>query len=417
MLKNWTILSALSPDVRKLIAAWGFISLGYYGIVGVLVNLYLLRLGYGIEFIGLFIAAGQGLWAAAALPIGALSRRIGLRTALILSPTFTGVGIGLMLLVEMLPSDLWTVWLLGGWLMAWIGATLLNVSSAPYLMLAARPEERNIVFSAQSAIIAFMGFAGGIIAGLAPTLAAGLLGLSLEDAAPYRIGLWLAPIANLCAVWLLMGISPLRVKKQDATQTAAKPPIRLLALLAAIVFLQAAGGGAARTFFNVFLDIGLRVPPAQIGAIMGIAQLLPVFAAMFAPQLLNRFGSATTLAIAGGGLMLSLLLLGIADHWLLAGIAFAVVVTMVGVSGIAYNIFGQELVHAQWRTISAAVVSIGLAVGWAMTAGVGGYLVEAVGFRNFFFLCALLVFGSVLVITGYNRGRRTVPAPAPSAAE
>ena len=144
---------------------------------------------------------------------------------------------------------------------------------------------------------------------------------------------------------------------------------------------------------------------------MGIAQLLPVFAAMFAPQLLDRFGSAATLAIGGGGLTLSLLLLGMSQHWAVAGISFAIIVSMIGVSGIAQNIFSQELVSAQWRTLAAAVVSTCLAVGWSVSAGIGGYLVGAFGFRNFFFLCALLTFGSVLVVNAYNSGRRGVLAP------
>ena len=335
MLKNWSILREFSPDVRRLIGVWGFMAFGYFGITGVLVNLYLLRLGYGVEFIGLLIALGQGLWAVTSLPAGALSRRIGLRTAMILAPAFVAGGLGLMLLVEMLPRSVWSMWLFAGWMTSWIGASLLNVSSAPYMMLAARPEERNMAFSAQSAVIAFMGFAGGVVAGLVPTLIARLLGISLDDPAPYRIGLWLAPAAYLCALWLMTGASPLRIENQGVPQTEAKAPVRLLGLLAAIVILQAVGGGAARSFFNIFLDTGLDVPTSQIGAIMGIAQLLPVFVAMFAPQLLDRSGSSSTLAIGGGGLTLSLLLLGMSQHWAVAGISFAIIVSMIGVSGIA----------------------------------------------------------------------------------
>ncbi len=186
MLRNWSILRSFSPDVRRLIGVWGFMAFGYFGISSVLVNLYLLRLGYGVEFIGLLIASGQALWAITSLPAGALSRRIGLRTTLILAPAFVAAGLGLMLLVEMLPRSAWSTWLFAGWMISWIGASLLNVSSTPYMMLAARPEERNIAFSTQSAVTAFMGFAGGVVAGLVPALIARLLGISPDDPDKYR---------------------------------------------------------------------------------------------------------------------------------------------------------------------------------------------------------------------------------------
>ena len=43
-----------------------------------------------------------------------------------------------------------------------------------------------------------------------------------------------------------------------------------------------------RTFFNVYLDTGLGVTPATIGTIMGVAQLLPIGAALVVPVLVAR---------------------------------------------------------------------------------------------------------------------------------
>jgi hypothetical protein len=51
-----------------------------------------------------------------------------------------------------------------------------------------------------------------------------------------------------------------------------------------------------RTFFNVYLDAGLAVPSAQIGTIMGAAQLLPIVAALAAPILMARLGTGYALA-------------------------------------------------------------------------------------------------------------------------
>ena len=60
-------------------ALWG----GFFGIHGVLFNLYLLRLGYDAEFIGWVNGVGRFTFGAASLPAGALGGRLGNRRTII----------------------------------------------------------------------------------------------------------------------------------------------------------------------------------------------------------------------------------------------------------------------------------------------------------------------------------------------
>ena len=53
-------------------------------LIPVLQNLYLLRLGFDVQSIGLLVGLGQVVWAATALPADLLNNRIGLRNALML---------------------------------------------------------------------------------------------------------------------------------------------------------------------------------------------------------------------------------------------------------------------------------------------------------------------------------------------
>ena len=50
----------------------------------------------------------------------------------------------------------------------------------------------------------------------------------------------------------------------------------------------------------------------------------------------------------------------------------------------ARNIFSQEIVAAPWRTTGAAVLTIGMALGWATSAAGGGFLIGTVGFGGLF---------------------------------
>src|SRR5580765_7290642 len=121
MLRDWQVLFTSNRNVRLFLIVWGLIAFAYFGVQGVLLNLYLLRLGFDTPFIGSLIASGQLAWALAALPAGAIGKRVGLRAALMVGNALVALGVALVLLVERLPQSEWTVWLYLGWILSWIG--------------------------------------------------------------------------------------------------------------------------------------------------------------------------------------------------------------------------------------------------------------------------------------------------------
>ena len=74
MFHSWHVLRAFKGGTRMFLLVCALDAFGYFGIQGVLLNLYLLRLGFGSPFIGLLIASGQCIWAITALPAGAIGR-------------------------------------------------------------------------------------------------------------------------------------------------------------------------------------------------------------------------------------------------------------------------------------------------------------------------------------------------------
>lgn len=207
---------------------------------------------------------------------------------------------------------------------------------------------------------------------------------------------------------LIARASPLKLEEETTHQTRPAAPLGLFVLLGVIVFLQTAGEGGARAFFNVYLDTDLNVATAQIGAAMGFAQLLPVAASMVTPFLLERWGTEKTLMITGLTLCLILVVMGLVPHWLVAAICFSAIISLSSIGGTSRNLFSQELVVQRWRTTSSAILTIGLASGWAVMSAMGGPVVERVGFRGFFFVNAGLAFLSVMVLLGYMRRQRKV---------
>ena len=407
MLKSWSIAFTFSSDVKRILGAWAMVAFAYFGIMGVVLNLFLLRLGFDVKFIGLLIASGQLVWALTSLPAGAIGRRIGLRNAIIWGHAAVGLGMGMLILVELLPRPLWAPWIFLWWLVCWGGGGLNTVNSTPYIMSAATVHERKHAFSSQSAIIALFGLVGGITAGFLPEMYISIFGGTLDSPIPFRVTLWLVPLAYLLAVLIMTGARPIKLAQETSHQDRTGAPVNLFMLLGLIILLRATGEGAARAFFNIFLDVDLHVSATQIGAIMGVAQFLPILVALTTPLILERWGTEKTLAAVGVASAAALVLLGISQNWLLAAIGFSAAVSFVAIAGTAQNLFSQELVAERWRSISAGVINIGIAIGWATSAALGSFLVDAIGFRGYFFSCAALALLSSIVLVGYMLTKRS----------
>ena len=75
ILRNWQVLRAFNRDTYIFLMVCALDAFGYFGVQGVLFNLYLFRLGLDAQLAGWLIASGQIMWAIAAIPAGAMGRR------------------------------------------------------------------------------------------------------------------------------------------------------------------------------------------------------------------------------------------------------------------------------------------------------------------------------------------------------
>ena len=322
----------------------------------------------------------------------------------------------MFLSVEALPETLWKGWLLGWWMLVWIGVALFTVNGIPFLMSITRPEERNHAFSVQAAIIALLAFVGSIVAGQLPGLFAKWTDTTLAHPAPYRYALWLVPGAYLIGLLAMLGTRSVKSDAQPIARThASAAPIGLFIFFGLITFLQAASEGAIRAFFNLYLDVGLHLSTGQIGTVMGLGQLLPVFVVLATPVFLARWGTKLTLTVATFALTAFLVPLAAIPHWVAASIGFVGMGATIGVLGTSRNIFSQEIVQPQWRTTTSAIATIGLALGWAVTSGVGGYIIPRLGYSGLFFIGAALAFTAAILLWNSLRQQSVTLKPVPVA--
>jgi MFS family permease len=412
MLVDWRIVRTFQGNLIRLLISWGLLAFAYFGVQGVLLNLYLLRLGYGLEFIGNLTASGQILWGVLALPAAMLGRRIGPKRVMMSAFALLILGTSVLLLAEILPRPLWSTGLIAGWLLMWSGAALKTVNSAPLVMAVTTNAERPHAFSAQAGLLTLMGFAGAMAAGFLQTQFTIWLGAAPDDPAPYRYTLWLVPIFYLLCFLVWTTATPVTPYEENRRESSRLAPWGFFLFFGLVVILQTASEGLVRTFFNIYLDQDLHLPTLQIGVIMGLGQLLPVAMALVAPWLLERWGTTRTLIAASIGVSIALLPLGLSAFWPIASLGFIGVLSMRTLSASARGLFGQQMVEPRWRASIAAVGTIATSISWAVSAAGGGYLIASWGFRSLFLFSIPVALSGALVLFAYLR-RHALPLHLP----
>ena len=383
-------------------ALFGFTIFG--GIYGLLLNLFLVRLGYGPAFVGLVNAGGNLALALFAIPAGALGNRWGSRRAIIRGLSLAVAGLGLLPAAEFVPGVMRDGWILVTYMAAWLGIALYFVNSNPFLMRVTTPVERNHAFSIQAALWPIAGFAGSLVGGLLPGWIARTLDTPLDNPAPYRYPLMIAAVLLIPAVIAMRATtegtsSPLR----QVEAKSGAPPRRLILMLALITLLQLAGEGAVRTFFNVYLDTALQVPTARIGMLSGLAQLLAVPAALATPTLAARIGNRDTVVVGSFGMALSMLPLAFIPHAAAASLGYVGLTAMASIRRPAISVYGMDIVPPSWRTTMSSATTMSLGASWCLIALAGGYLITRLSYPTFFLAAAIVTaLGAILLRAAFH---------------
>jgi MFS family permease len=380
------------------------------GIYTVLFNLFLARLGYDPPFIGAVNASSQLAIAAFALPASWVGNRLGARRAMILGMSLVTLGHILPILAEFVPIYWRAFWILSTYLVGGAGMTLYFVNSSPWVMEVTEAGERNHLFSVQAALWPLAGFLGSLLGGVSPGFFAWLFDASLDSPLPYRYPLLLA------ASLLVIGVMALIVTREQPALAPAPQrvidgpaPLLIILVITLVGILRGAGEGAARTFFNLYMDSFLHVSPVTIGAFLAAGQLLSAPAALLTPLLAAAWGNQRSIWTGTLGVAIMLVPFALIPQWAVAGGSFMAMLVLVSVARPAYMVYSQEVIPPGWRGLMSAFTTMSIGISWAMMAFAGGYLIAWVGYRALFLGGACLTGAGALLFWSYfGRGRKTL---------
>lgn len=409
-----------SRDAWLLIAVSGVLSVSFYGIHNLLRVLYVLRLGHGPEYVGLYSASSALTYMAMGLPSGALGQRFGTRNTMLLGGAIVVLGMIALPLTEYLPDTLRLAWPIVSQVVLTCGWSMVNVNIVPGLVIATAPESRGSAYAINGAVRGVGTLVGTLVGGQLPGLFAGILGQTLDAATPYGYSLWIGAALSVGAI---VPIALLRTARQSTTASsgdgAADPfPVGFMAFLAGHIFLVHGGWATLQAFGNAYMDTDLRLTASAIGLITGAAQAVSTGAALVTPRLVRRTGDGATLLLSSLGMGLSLLPLVFIPHWSAAAMGRVGNLALEAMWLPALQVYQMERVGERWRSMAYGIVNTVMGLSFGTVSLAGGYIVAAGGYRAVFLVGVGLCVAASVIMGGMVRGeRRAVKRAAPAPGE
>lgn len=402
-------LRTYSRDVRIILVASAISSFTMDGVFPVVFNLYILRMGFDAEFVGMVNAVGLLLFSVAALPAGSIGTRFGARAAMVAGVSCTLVSAWAVAFTDLVPTAWIPWWITIAYSLLYIGIAFYWVNCSPALInLSPKPEQQRVI-SVQSAMGNLLAFIGGPLAGLLPVLAVAIFGWTLDDPAPYRLPLILTGAIYLIAFLLIIRIKPVPTEMptvgghSPGAPTMAIPFLSVLIVTSIMRFMMVSAVGATNTFFNVFMDEGIGVSPAVIGAIIAVARLTAVFVALMVPYVTERFGTARTALLAGAGTALVILPMALYPLWHLAGLGYLGMQSLTSLRYNAQYVYLMSITPPQLRTVMTGAGEFSGGLAFAFFAWIGGFMIVRYGFGTLFISSAVVTLAGCLIFWVFVR--------------
>ena len=403
-----------------------FINVGLFtltldgGIYTVIFNLFMLRLGFGPEWVGTINAAGMLAFALASLPVGRLGERWSYRRMVMVGTALCVAGSLIAVCAEFVLPAAQIALMLVAVILVFTGLASFFVNMVPYMVAFTDDGSRTSAFAVQSAIGGLFAFVGSLIGGNLPSLVARLSGSSLQTPLPYRFTLLLVPLLLLIALRLgYVMRDPPPVHNTDAplnpidptnptrAQNTTKSVFLLIAFFAFIRFMQVAFLGSTSTFFNVFLDRELVASTANIGLIQATTRLLGIPVSLIMPALSKKFGDVGVCIAASLMVACCALPIAFAPAWWVAGIGYIVVGVCTTLRYSTFMVFSMARTPAHLRGSCNGAQEMLAGLSFALVAQIGGALIAPLGYRFVFLSTAAITALGTFILWVYVR--RTTP--------
>ena len=370
--------------------------IGLLGIADILLNFYLVSIGYDTATISLLQSLPRLSGFLIGLPVGLVANRIGNRRLIMIS---TG-GIALSVFATALTANLLVIGISRFCWGACFGAN--QVVKPPFMVTLTDRSEHSAQFSYHNLVSMLAVAIGSALGGLLPIVMSGLLsleaapGLAAEQLpAAYRASMILAAAA------LLLSVMPIRRLEERPFDGAGSQrprsgklgtlPWRRVLRLAFPLFVFGLSGGLTFPFFNLIFRDLFGISDSAVGGVIGLGWLVMGAAPLLNPAWEARLGRAGALS----ALMLAsaVAFVGFSSAQIL-WLAILFYSLAIGLRNTMQPLFQPLLMDSLETVAHNFASSVGLAlwnIGWFLSALGFGWLQAGIGTRGIMLLAALLV--------------------------
>ena len=373
------------------------------GINTVLFNLYILRLGFGPDTVGLINGVATVFWAAGSLLAGWLGTVWGVRRTACSGLWFALIGACLLPFAGSVPVVQRVAWLTLCALTGYTGLALYFVNALPFLMQVTSLQNRANVFAAAAAVSTTAMVGGGLAGGVLPGLFASALGVTMASPEPYGWTLAVVPLFVVAALLVFMQTQePAGHSEPDAVAVEAQSggalqgTYGLILMLGLVRFLQVAALGGGLTFFNVYMDTALAVPTFWVGVALAGARLAAVPTALLGPAISRRLGLGNTVVFSSILVAICVLPLALVPTPVAATLGMVGLLLFSNIRYPAFNIYMLDAVPVRMRPMMSGVNEMAAGASFALIALVGGLIIVRHGYS-----AAFLAGGAITLLGSF----------------
>ena len=383
--------------VMGIYVVFQFLSNVGLGVFALLFNLYLRKLGLREDFIGLFSGLSTLTWAAGALIVGPLSRRIGARAILII-----GVGLfGVVAFVQVVVTAPFA--LIGVAFFLGFANAGMTTPSTPYVFTLIPPERRTQAQAFVFAAIALSTAAGSFVGGALPDL---LGGNTLRN---FRITLGVSVALTVLSVVPLLLLRTAR-EQPDAPNRGGQAPFTRVerrqcrrdnTAFALVGGFMALGTGLLIPFYNVYLT-ALGATPEVVGTLFSVSSLAGGLISLGAPAIARRLPALPAVAVLRTVSVPLALVVGVGlTNLPLAGALYAMRTAGTSLSWPIESSTIGNVIDARNRVSLFGMRSAAWNAGLALSSWVGGAIIVRFGYQPVHLLYVLAYIVAISLFLMY----------------
>lgn len=368
-----------------------------------LLNLYFKEIGFGEGLIGQVLSMFALGGTLAAIPVAWLIARYRLKPLLVGTALLT---CGFFLILCNL--QIYALILISAFVVG-VLMTVLRIASGPFFMRNSTEQERTLLFSLLFSNFIIAGMVGSIGGGAMQEFVQELTGSSIKG---YQYTLSFAALVSALAVipFLMIKAKPPHPEEVKKTFSLAsfRRKWRLFFKLTFPHFLVGAGAGLIIPFLNLYFRNRFELEPGRIGFYFSMLQVTMLFGVLAGPILRRKFGFIRTVVITELASIPFMLILSFTANLTVAFWAFIFRGALMNMAQPVSTTFAMEAVAEEDHGLINSLATIAWTGSWAISAQIGGIIIEKHGFVPSFLLAIVLYAASaVLYYSFFSKSERS----------